>query len=50
LGDARLGGVVYRADQAPQDPERKALVDAFIAGRTVLGEIGPWKLLAPDKP
>jgi hypothetical protein len=50
LGDARLGGVVYRADKAPQDPERKALVDAFIAGRTVLGEIGPWKLLAPDKP
>ena len=49
LGDARLGGVVYRADKAPQDRERKALVDAFVAGRTVLGEIGPWKLLAPDK-
>ena len=49
LDDVRLGGVVYCADTAPRDPERKALIDAFIAGRAVLGEAGPCRLLAPDK-
>jgi hypothetical protein len=49
LDDVRLGGVVYCADKAPQDPERKALIDAFLAGRAVLGEAGPCRLLAPDK-
>jgi hypothetical protein len=47
LDDVRLGGVIYCADQAPQDPERKALIDAFVAARAVLGEAGPCRLLAP---
>ena len=49
LDDARLGGVVYCADKAPTDPDRKTLIDAFLAGRAVLGEVGPCRLLAPDK-
>jgi hypothetical protein len=49
LDDARPGGVVYCADLAPTDPERKTLIDAFIAGRAVLGEAGHCRLLAPDK-
>jgi hypothetical protein len=47
LDDVRLGGVVYCADKAPRDPERKALIDAFLAGRAVLGEAAPCTLLAP---
>ena len=49
LGDARLGGVVYCADLAPTDPQRKILIDAFMAGRAVLEEAGRCRLLAPDK-
>jgi hypothetical protein len=50
LDDVGLGGVVYCADKAPRDPERKALTDVFVEGRAVLGEAGPCRLLAPDKP
>jgi hypothetical protein len=49
LDGVRLGGVVYCTDKAPTDPERKALSDAFVAGRTVLGEATPCRLLAPKK-
>jgi hypothetical protein len=49
LGDARLGGVVYCSQDSPKDAERKALVDAFVAGRQVLGEAGECKLLAPNR-
>lgn len=49
LDDVRLGGVVYCGDTAPQDAERKALVDAFLAGRAVLGEVGGCSLFAPEK-
>jgi hypothetical protein len=47
LGGVPLGGVVYCSDHAPQDAERKAVIEAFIGGRAVIGEAGPCKLLAP---
>jgi hypothetical protein len=49
LGEAHLGGVVYCADQAPTDPERKTLIDLFMAGRAVLGEVGHCRLVAPAR-
>jgi hypothetical protein len=49
LDGAPLGGVVHCLDKSPTDPERKDLIDAFVAGRAVLGEAGPCRLLAPAK-
>jgi hypothetical protein len=49
LDGVRLGGVVYCTATSPRDSEHKALVDAFIAGRTVLGEAGDCALLSPEK-
>jgi hypothetical protein len=47
LDGVPLGGVVYCTDNGPKDAERRALIDAFVAGRAVLGEFGPCRLLAP---
>ena len=49
LDGVGLGGVVYCAELAPPDAERKTIVDAFIAGRAVKGEAGDCRLLSPDK-
>jgi hypothetical protein len=49
LGDAHLGGVVYCTEALPKDAERLALIDAFIAGRKLLGEAGECRLFAPEK-
>lgn len=49
LDGVRLGGVIYCTDKAPTDPERKALSEAFLAGRAVLAEANPCRLLAPKK-
>jgi hypothetical protein len=47
LDGGRVGGIVYCTEALPKVEESKALVEAFIAGRTVLGEAGPCRLLAP---
>ena len=49
LGDARFGGIVYCADSAPHDAERRMLVDEFVSGRAVLGEAGGCQFLASEK-
>jgi hypothetical protein len=49
LGDAQLGGIIYCANTAPQDTDRKALVDDFIADRAVMADAGRCQLLAPAK-
>jgi hypothetical protein len=49
LGEAPLGAVVYCPDALPKDAERRDLIDAFVAGRKLLGEAGECRLFAPEK-
>jgi hypothetical protein len=49
LDDVPLGAIVYCADTAPQDSERKALVEEFISGRALIADAGRCKLLASTK-
>ena len=48
LDGVPLGGIVYCVD-ARSSLEHKALVDAFIAGRAIVGRAGECTLLAPKK-
>jgi len=57
LGDSRLGGIVICpfpgietvADSYKHDASRMPLVDAFVSGRAIIGEVQGCKLLAPDR-
>jgi hypothetical protein len=57
LGDARLGGIVICPESAGETltdlrknyAGRMELVDAFVAGRTILGEVQGCQLLAPSR-
>jgi hypothetical protein len=47
LGDQKFGGIVYCIDQLPAYRSSVPAVEAFVAGRTVLGEFGGCQFLAP---
>jgi len=49
LGDAPLGGVVYCIDKLPTYGASIPAIQAFIAGRAVLGEFGGCQLLAAGR-
>src|SRR5262249_7574647 len=49
LGETPVEAVVYCPYALPTDPERRNLIDTFVAGRKLLGEAGDCKLLAPEK-
>jgi hypothetical protein len=46
LGDRQLGAVVVCDAGLPKDPKRAAALDAFFAGRTLLGKAGGCRVLS----
>jgi hypothetical protein len=50
LGDRKFGGIVWCADGSNAFlGDRSTMLEAFFAGRTVLAEAGPCKLLSPQR-
>jgi len=49
LGDAPLGGIVYCIDKLPTYGASIPAIQAFIAGRAVIGEFGGCQLLAAGR-
>jgi hypothetical protein len=48
LGDYRLGAIVYCGDNLQAYGDKVAIVDKFLAGRSILGEVSGCFLVSPS--